>query len=162
MNPDGAGVAANADLMERENKGLRPSIGKAREPQAEAGADAASERNHSACACSRLALRDCDLTICNVSNADAYGWIRRHAKYSHAQCHYEPRGSGVRFAGESVADIYPWTKIFAAFAICAVGFTLLQVAQRAEAKLAEPGIQQTTEVQIGSEGESELVDLKLR
>jgi hypothetical protein len=96
------------------------------------------------------------------SNADANGWIRRHAKYSHAQFHYEPHGSGVRFAGESVADIYPWTKIFAAFAICAVGFTLLQVAQRAEANLAEPGIQQTREGQSGSQGESELVDLKLR
>jgi hypothetical protein len=96
------------------------------------------------------------------SSTDANGWIRRHAKYSRAQFHYELHGSGVRFAGESVADIYPWTKIFAAFAICAVGFTLLQVAQRAEANLAEPGMQQTTDGQSGSEGESELVDLKVR
>jgi hypothetical protein len=64
------------------------------------------------------------------SSAEAYGWIRRHAKGSQAQFHYEPHGSGVRFAGESAADIYPWTKIFVVFAMCAVGFTLLQVAQR--------------------------------
>jgi len=96
------------------------------------------------------------------SSADSNGWIRRHAKYSQAQFHYEPHGSGVRFAGESVADIYPWTKIFASLAICAVGFTLLQVAQRAEANLAESGIQQTTEGQNGSEGESGFVNLKLR
>jgi hypothetical protein len=48
------------------------------------------------------------------------------------------------------------------FAICAVGFTLLQVSQRGESNLAEPGIQQTAEPTNGTDGESEFVSLKLR
>jgi hypothetical protein len=78
-----------------------------------------------------------------ASSRDAYGWIRRHGKGAQAQFHCEPHGYGIRFAGESAADIYPWTKISVAFAIFMVGFTLLRVAQRSLADSEMPPAKQT-------------------
>src|ERR1019366_7274836 len=62
-----AGIAADAGLVERKDKTVRPGIREAREPQAKAGAHASSERNQSACPCRRLAFWHDDFTASNVS-----------------------------------------------------------------------------------------------
>jgi hypothetical protein len=94
------------------------------------------------------------------SRTDAYDWSRRHPVRSEVQVHYEPHGSGVRFAGESVADTYPWKKVFVTFVIFFAGFGLLRFARLLEENATE------TSTNAGQDADNapsdELIDLKLR
>lgn len=58
INLHGTGIAPDAHLMERKHETARSGIGKAREPQGQAGADEAGEWNHAACARGCFTLRD--------------------------------------------------------------------------------------------------------
>ena len=71
------------------------------------------------------------------SREDAYHWTRRHPVGSHVQVHYEPHGRGVRFAGESIADTYPWKKILVTFVIFFAGSGLLRLARSMEENRVE-------------------------
>ena len=61
------------------------------------------------------------------SRASVYQAVRRHPAKSHAQFHYEPHGVGVRFAGEPLNAIYPWTKIVGTLAVFGLGFALARL-----------------------------------
>jgi hypothetical protein len=95
------------------------------------------------------------------SRMDAYQWTRRHPVQSHAQVHYEPHGTGVRFAGESVIDSYPWEKVFVTFVIFFVGFGLLRFARWLEENGVESSAAGSTDAEDAQRGD-ELIDLNLR
>jgi hypothetical protein len=95
------------------------------------------------------------------SRMDAYQWTRRHPVQSHVQVHYEPHGTGVRFAGESVIDTYPWEKVFVIFVIFFVGFGLLRFARWLEENGVESRAAASAEPEDAPRGD-ELIDLKLR
>jgi hypothetical protein len=94
------------------------------------------------------------------SRMDAYEWTRRHPVRSSVQVHYEPHGTGVRFAGESISNTYPWKNVFVTFAIFFVGFGLLRFARWVE----DNGVE--TSPAAGQDADNapsdELIDLKLR
>src|ERR1700722_3243664 len=90
-----AGVAADANLMEWEDKTVWLGIWEAGEPQAQTGTHPACEGNQSACACRRLALGHDNITARNIP-ADSY-WQRCERKRKATgrqrslQCHrYRP------------------------------------------------------------------------
>jgi hypothetical protein len=66
------------------------------------------------------------------SSDSAYQWMRRHPVQSQIRVHYQPGGSGLRFAGESIADIYPWKEIFVTAVIFLVGFGIALLGRRRE------------------------------
>lgn len=102
------------------------------------------------------------------SQANAGQWLRRHSAGSHAQFHYEPHGPGVRFAGESIGNIYPWSKILVTIVLFAVGLVFLSLAQRAQNNLspAEPSDDSFSEpsstTNRSENDDNKLIDLQLR
>jgi hypothetical protein len=64
------------------------------------------------------------------SQEDAYAWKSRHWPGSPVRVHYQPYGQGLRFADESIGNIYPWKKIFVTFVIFLVGFGFVRLARR--------------------------------
>ena len=66
---------------------------------------------------------------------DAYAWKSRHWPGSQVRVHYQPYGDGLRFADESIGNIYPWKKIFVSSVIFLVGFGIVGIARR-QAELA--------------------------
>lgn len=82
--------------------------------------------------------------------------------------HYEPHGPGVRFADESLANIYPWENIFAALGMFAAAFTLFEFGRRGEASLANlpPQSDRVPQSSVASDPSedndpNEVIDLKL-
>lgn len=63
------------------------------------------------------------------SYEDAYAMKRRHWPGSQARVHYQPYGQGLRFADESIGNIYPWKTIFVTFLIFLVGFGIVRFAR---------------------------------
>jgi hypothetical protein len=95
------------------------------------------------------------------SSDSAYQFLRRHPVGSHISVHYQPRGTGLRFAGEFTADIYPWKKIFVTFVIFFAGWGLLRLARWRDENETEraPATRQNTEDAAGSD---ERIDSTLR
>lgn len=64
------------------------------------------------------------------SFATASGWIQRHPPNSPARFYYDPATGRLRFAGESIANIYPWGAILAFIAGAGGGVLLLSASRR--------------------------------
>jgi hypothetical protein len=95
------------------------------------------------------------------SSDSAYQSLRRHPVGSKIRVHYQPRGTGLRFADESVADIYPWKKIFVTWVIFFVGSGLLRLARSQEENSTPSAPASSRDSNDAATGE-ELIDLNLR
>ena len=60
----------------------------------------------------------------------AQSWISRHRVGSRAKFFYDPLTGRLRFAGESVLDVYPWGAVFAFIAATGIGVFLLSASRR--------------------------------
>ena len=60
----------------------------------------------------------------------AGGWRHRHPVNSEAKFYYDPATGRLRFAGESILDLYPWTAIVAFAFSTGISFVLLYASHR--------------------------------
>ena len=75
-------------------------------------------------------------TIPNRSPAPAREWASRHLRGAAVQVLYDPNGTGVKLAGESLLDVVPWSKAFASAVFLALGVIAFAAAQRRLRELA--------------------------
>jgi hypothetical protein len=93
----------------------------------------------------------------------ARNWAYRHPAGSHAKFYYDPATGHLRFAGESVLDLYPWVAIIAFVVAGTVGVILLS-ASRHRLKQLKTSLEDygTTAVVIENTDPDDLTDLKLQ
>jgi hypothetical protein len=97
------------------------------------------------------------------SSDRAYEWIARHPNGSHIRVHYEPAGSGVRFVGESIADVYPWKEIYVILIGFIVGYGVVLLARRQDQLAPDTDSPpDRTRSSADSSSREELIDLNLR
>jgi len=75
-------------------------------------------------------------TIPHYSSTNAYAWLGRHPSGSSTQIFYDPSGSGVKFADESLFDLVRWNSLAIAALFLVIGTVLLSAARRRLADLA--------------------------
>ena len=75
-------------------------------------------------------------TISHYSSSDAYAWVGRHPSGSSTPIFYDPSGSGVKFADESLFDMVRWKNLAIAAIFFVIGTGLLSAARRRLAELA--------------------------
>jgi hypothetical protein len=94
------------------------------------------------------------------SSDSTYQWMLRHPRGSKTNVHYQPYGSGLRFAGESIANIYPWREVGITMILWAVGFGIIRFGRKQE-QLAVDSPASRNDSAEASENQ-ELIDLNLR
>lgn len=67
------------------------------------------------------------------SRTDAIDWARRHPRDSKVVVHYDPQGDRMAFGGESIFNIYPWTKITFTAVVLIVAALLIKAGRRRSA-----------------------------
>jgi hypothetical protein len=92
---------------------------------------------------------------------EAYAWKSRHWPGTQVRVHYQPYGEGLRFADESIGNIYPWKKIFVSFVILLVGFGIVRIARR-QAELAPDSPPGRIDDSLEASAKDELTELNLR
>ena len=65
----------------------------------------------------------------------AAGWCHRHPVGTGAKFYYDPATGRLRFAGESIVDLYPWTEILAFALSTGISFVLLYASHRRRKEL---------------------------
>ena len=96
------------------------------------------------------------------SRATAMRWIERHPRNSSAKFSYDPATGRLRFAGESIADIYPWGAMLAFFAGFGGGVLMLSASRRRLEYLKTlPEDSSANPAPPKQPGADDLVDLKL-
>ena len=96
------------------------------------------------------------------SRATAMSWIERHPPNSPAKFLYDPPTGRLRFAGESILDIYPWGAIIG-FVVAGGGGLLLLVASRRRLQYLKtlPEDDSATPTPPPGPRPDDLIDLKL-
>jgi hypothetical protein len=64
------------------------------------------------------------------SRADAVSWATRHPRDSKVIVHYDPQSERMTFGGESIFNIYPWTKITFTAVILIVAALMIKAGRR--------------------------------
>jgi hypothetical protein len=96
------------------------------------------------------------------SGATAMSWIERHPPNSPAKYLYDPATGRLRFAGESILNIYPWGAITAFVVVGGGGVLLLSVSRRRLEYLKTlPEDYSATSVPAQKPRPDDLIDLKL-
>jgi hypothetical protein len=67
------------------------------------------------------------------SRADAVSWATRHPRDSKVIVHYDPQSERMTFGGESIFNIYPWTKITFTAVILIVAALMIKAGRRQSA-----------------------------
>lgn len=91
------------------------------------------------------------------SREAAYRWLERHPSGSPVRVHYQPFGMGLRFADESIANIYPWRELFIALVTFLVGLGIVSFARQQQKLQTDSPLQQTD-----ASPKEDLIDLNLR
>jgi hypothetical protein len=96
----------------------------------------------------------------------AQSWGYRHPVNSTAKLYYDPATGRLRFAGESILHLYPWTAIAAFFLGAGISSVLLYTSHRRlkESNLLSPDYGVTATAATSSENHTRdetLIDLKL-
>jgi hypothetical protein len=94
----------------------------------------------------------------------AGGWGHRHPVNSRAKFYYDPATGRLRFAGESILDLYPWTAILAFAFSTGISFVLLYASHRRREGLntLPPDYGVTVSSAASPTRDDYLIDLKLR
>jgi hypothetical protein len=93
----------------------------------------------------------------------AAGWCHRHPVSSGAKFYYDPATGRLRFVGESIVDLYPWTEIVAFVLGTGISFVLLYALhrRRKQLKTLPPDSTVTAMFVENRTREDDLIDLKL-
>jgi hypothetical protein len=93
----------------------------------------------------------------------AESWSRRHPVNSRAKFYYDPTTGSLRFAGESILDLYPWIAIVAFGLSTGISLVVLYTSQHRLKELnTSPPDCTITESSAGTQmRDDDLIDLKL-
>jgi hypothetical protein len=93
----------------------------------------------------------------------ARSWAYRHPAGSPAKFYYDPATGQLRFAGESILDLYPWVAIIASLLAGTAAIILLRASRHRLKQLStSPADWETTPAVMENTEPDELTDLKLR
>jgi hypothetical protein len=77
------------------------------------------------------------------SDVDARAWFHRHGRGRPAELLYDPNGTGIRFAHESLLNVVEWDKFFGGILLLAVGIAVIFVARATLMEFAASGVSAT-------------------
>jgi hypothetical protein len=64
------------------------------------------------------------------SRADALDWVKRHPQGSKVTVHYDPQSDRMTFGGESIFNVYPWSKITLTGVILVIAVLMIKAGRR--------------------------------